>query len=160
MKINGIILDRRRRRPRTGVRYLLKMASPAQRPTQLRGIQSVVVRHAEAAAVSAIASGSQHNTIISISAFSLATSIALAPMHKDRGLDPPTIDRRNVFWSAVRDREPPIWIFPKDRKRSDRKRLQQLGRTSLARTKEVLLKASLKEKEAVDGSGMKPQMFS
>jgi hypothetical protein len=60
----------------------------------------------------------------------------------------------------VRDREPPIWIFPKDRKRSDRKRLQQLGRTSLARTKEVLLKASLKEKEAVDGSGMKPQMFS
>src|SRR5882672_9855250 len=50
---------------RTGAWILLTMARPAQRAAQLRGIQAVVVRRAEAAAVSAIASGSQHNTIIS-----------------------------------------------------------------------------------------------
>jgi len=46
---------------RTGVH-----ASRTSRAPQLRANQAAVVRRAEAAAVSAIASGPQHNTIISI----------------------------------------------------------------------------------------------
>src|SRR6266852_4089368 len=53
------------------------------RAAQLRGIQALVVRRVEAAAVNAIASGSQHNTIISISHRIARSQSASAPMRGD-----------------------------------------------------------------------------
>jgi hypothetical protein len=46
---------------------VLKMTRPAQRGPQLCDVQAVIVRGADVAAVSPMAIGSQHNTIISIS---------------------------------------------------------------------------------------------